>query len=73
MTAESLKSEGKASYDVGSRNVKEVVPQHTRDILAGGQEKSSDVLIWLPVDGCRDEEVFHCAAMVSSRDWQQRR
>jgi hypothetical protein len=38
--------------------MKEVVPQHARDIFAGGKEKSPDILVLLPVHRGRYEEVF---------------
>ena len=36
------------------------VPKHTRDVFAGLQQEPADILIRSPVDGSRDEEVFHC-------------
>jgi len=36
------------------------VPEHTGNVFTGLQQKPTDVLIGGPVDGGRDEEVFHC-------------
>lgn len=58
-SAKGLESEGKTSYDVGSRYVEKVVPQHTGDVLSGRQKESADVLIGLPVNWRGDEEIFH--------------
>jgi hypothetical protein len=35
------------------------LPEHARDILAGWQEKASDVLVWAPVDWRGDKEIFY--------------
>lgn len=54
-----LESEGEATDDVSTGDVEQIVPQHTRDIFTRWEEKSSNVLIWLPVDRCRNEEIFY--------------
>ena len=41
-------------------------PQHTRDILAGGQQESSNVLIGGPVNGSGNEKIFDCRTKVSN-------
>ena len=35
------------------------IPQNARDVLARRQEEAANVLIRLPVNGGRNEEVFH--------------
>lgn len=35
------------------------IPKHTRDVFTGLQQESTDILIRSPIDGSRDEEVFH--------------
>lgn len=44
----------------GARECVADVPKHTGNVFAGLQQKPTDVLIGGPVDGGRDEEVFHC-------------
>lgn len=56
--AESLESEGEAADNVGAGDVEEGVPQNTRDVFAGGEQEAANVLVLLPIDGSRDEEVF---------------
>jgi hypothetical protein len=53
-----LESERQATNNVGAGDVEEVVPKNARHIFASWQEKAADVLVWLPIDGGRDEKVF---------------
>lgn len=57
-TAESLESEGQAADNVGTRDVEECVPENARDVFAGREQEAANVLILLPIDGSRNEEVF---------------
>ena len=58
--SEGLESKREASNNIGAGDMEEVVPQHARHILARGQQKPANVLIWLPINGGGDEKVFHC-------------
>ena len=58
-TTECLKSERQASHNVRAGDMEKVVPQDARNIFAGGEKESSDVLIWRPVDRRGYEKIFH--------------
>lgn len=40
--------------------MKEGVPENAGDVFASGEQEAADILILLPVDGSRDEEIFDC-------------